>query len=54
MTSVAASQVAMAAVIGNATALNAVVTSQVAMAAVETPLTQCRVTSGNCRKLRLL
>ena len=34
MTAVAASQVAMAAVIGNATALNAVVTSSVAMAAV--------------------
>ena len=34
MTAIAASQVAMAAVIGNATALNAVVTSSVAMAAV--------------------
>ena len=34
MTAIAASQVAMAAIIGNATALNAVVTSQVAMAAV--------------------
>ena len=34
MTAVAASQVAMAAIIGNSTALNAVVTSQVAMAAV--------------------
>lgn len=34
MTAVAASQVAMAAIIGNPTALNAVVTSQVAMAAV--------------------
>ena len=34
MASVAASQVAMAAIIGNPTALNAVVTSQVAMAAV--------------------
>ena len=34
MTAVAASQVAMAAVIGNATALNAVVTSSVAMAAI--------------------
>ena len=34
MTAVAASQVAMAAIIGNATALNAVVTSQVAMTAI--------------------
>ena len=34
MTAIAASQVAMAAVIGNATALNAVVTSSVAMAAI--------------------
>ena len=34
MAAVASSQVAMAAVIGNATALNAVVTSSVAMAAV--------------------
>ena len=35
MTAIAASQVAMAAVIGNATALNAVVTSSVAMAAIQ-------------------
>ena len=34
MTAVASSQVAMAAIIGNSTALNAVVTSQVAMAAI--------------------
>ena len=34
MTAIAASQVAMAAIIGNATALNAVVTSQVAMTAI--------------------
>ena len=38
MTAIAASQVAMAAIIGNATALNAVVTSQVAMAAVAASL----------------
>ena len=35
MAAVAASQVAMAAIIGNSTALNAVVTSQVAMAAIQ-------------------
>ena len=51
MTAVAASQTAMAAVIGNATALNAVVSSQTAMAAVAASQTAMAAVIGNATAL---